>query len=309
MAEKSKVLVIGATGLVGRSVVEASAKSGHPTFAIVAPPSISSDPAKTRLLEGFMRLGVFLVQGDINVPHTLVNVIRQVDVVISTVDTPAEDQYQIVAAIMTAGNIKRFLPSVFGSDVGCARAVEPARTFYASYYTDIHRLLKEEGIPYTYVSCNFLAGWQHWTLVQPGATAPSKDRVVILGDGNAKVVFNREDDIGTYTIKAMDDPRTLNKVLYIRPPANTYSLNDIVSSWERKIGKALERVYIPEEQVLKKIRDAKSPDDLVWAISHSIFVKGDQTNFKIEPSLGVEASELYPDVKYSTMDEHLNQFV
>ncbi len=45
------------------------------------------------------------------------------------------------------------------------------------------------------------------------------------------------------------------------------------------------------------------------ALSHAVFVKGGQTNFEIEPSFGVEASQLYPDVKYTTVDEYLNQFV
>jgi hypothetical protein len=45
------------------------------------------------------------------------------------------------------------------------------------------------------------------------------------------------------------------------------------------------------------------------ALFHCVFVKGDHTNFKIEPSFGVEASELYPDVKYTTVDEYLDQFV
>lgn len=45
------------------------------------------------------------------------------------------------------------------------------------------------------------------------------------------------------------------------------------------------------------------------AINHSIFMKGDQTYFEIEPSFGVEASELYPDVKYTTVEEYLDQFV
>ena len=67
-------------------------------------------------------------------------------------------------------------------------------------------------------------------------------------------VFNKEDDIGTYTIKAVDDPRTLNKILYIRPPKNIYSFNDLVSLWEKKIGKTLERIYVPEEEVLKNIK-------------------------------------------------------
>lgn len=48
---------------------------------------------------------------------------------------------------------------------------------------------------------------------------------------------------------------------------------------------------------------------MMLSIAHSVFVKGDQTNFKIEPSFGVEASELYPDIKYSTVDEFLDQFV
>ncbi|XP_056160576.1 phenylcoumaran benzylic ether reductase POP1-like [Syzygium oleosum] len=305
MAEKSKVLVIGVTALIGKFIVEASAKSGHPTFAVVGKCAPSS------LVQGFTGLGVHVVQGDISInhPETLLNAVRQVDVVISTVETPLEVLYMTVAAITTVGNIKRFLPSVFGSDVDRAHAVEPARTFYAAFYTDIRRLVEEEGIPYTFVSCNFLAGWHHSTLAQPGATAPSRDKVVILGDGNAKVVFNREDDIGTYTIKAVDDPRTLNKILFIRPPANTSSMNDLVSLWERKIGKTLERVYIPEEQVLKKIQGAESPKDLELAMLHSIFVKGDQTNFEIEPWFGVEASELYPDVKYTTVAEYLDQFV
>jgi len=67
-------------------------------------------------------------------------------------------------------------------------------------------------------------------------------------------VFNKEDDIATYTIKAVDDPRTLNKILYVRPRNNTYSFNELVALWEKKIGKTLEKEYIPEEQILKNIQ-------------------------------------------------------
>jgi len=38
-------------------------------------------------------------------------------------------------------------------------------------------------------------------------------------------------------------------------------------------------------------------------------VKGDCTNYEIDPSLGVEASNLYPEVKYTTVDNYLNAFV
>lgn len=50
------------------------------------------------------------------------------------------------------------------------------------------------------------------------------------------------------------------------------------------------------------------PATILLSINHSVFVKGDQTNFTIEPTLGVEASELYPDVKYTSIEEYLSHF-
>jgi len=40
-----------------------------------------------------------------------------------------------------------------------------------------------------------------------------------------------------------------------------------------------------------------------------VWVKGDHTNFEIDPFFGVEATDLYPDVKYTTVDEYLNKFL
>ena len=67
-------------------------------------------------------------------------------------------------------------------------------------------------------------------------------------------IYVKEEDIATYTIKAVDDLRALNKILYIRPYDNIYSSNNLVSLWEKKIGKILERIYVPEEQLLKDIQ-------------------------------------------------------
>ncbi|MCI49181.1 isoflavone reductase-like protein, partial [Trifolium medium] len=37
------------------------------------------------------------------------------------------------------------------------------------------------------------------------------------------------------------------------------------------------------------------PANFMAALGHSMSVKGDTTNFEIDPSFGVEATELYPD--------------
>lgn len=55
--------------------------------------------------------------------------------------------------------------------------------------------------------------------------------------------------------------------------------------------------------------ETPSPANVFLAIGHSVFVKGDQTNFEIESSYGVEASQLYPDVKYTSVDQFLDQFI
>ncbi|KAJ6671384.1 PHENYLCOUMARAN BENZYLIC ETHER REDUCTASE 1 [Salix viminalis] len=304
----SKILFIGGTGYIGKFIVEASAKAGHPTFVLVRESTLSN-PAKSDVIDNFKNLGVNFLIGDLFDHESLVKAIKQVDVVISTVGhAQLVEQDKIIAAIKEAGNVKRFFPSEFGNDVDRTNAVEPAKSAFATK-ASIRRAIEAEGIPYTYVSSNFFSGYFLPSLNQPGAAAPPRDKVVILGNGNLKAVFNKEDDIATYTIKAVDDPRTLKKILYIRPPANTISFNDLVSLWEKKIGKTLERIYVPEEQLLKNIQEAPVPVNVILSIGHSVFVKGDHTNFEIEPSFGVEASELYPDVKYTTVDEYLNQFV
>ena len=73
-----------------------------------------------------------------------------------------------------------------------------------------------------------------------------------------------EEDIAAYTIKAADDPRTLNKIVHLRPPANTLSCNEIVSLWEKKIGKTLEKIYVPEKEVLEKIQGLLIPRPILW---------------------------------------------
>ena len=64
-------------------------------------------------------------------------------------------------------------------------AVEPAKSAFETK-AKIRRAVEVEGIPYTYVSSNFFAGYFLPTLAQPGANGPPRDKVVILGDGNPK---------------------------------------------------------------------------------------------------------------------------
>lgn len=308
MAEKSKILVIGGTGYIGKFIVKASAKAGHPTFALVREATVSN-PEKSELVESFKSSGVTLLHGDIYDHNCLVNAVKKVDVVISTVGSEQlADQVKIIAAIKEAGNIKRFLPSEFGEDVDRANAVEPAATFFR-HKASVRRAIEAEGIPYTIVQSYGFAGYYLRNLGQPDATAPPRDKVVVLGEGNTKGVFVDEENIATYTIKAVEDPRTLNKTLHLKPPANILSFNEIVSLWEKKIGNTLEKIYIPEDQLLKKIQESPFPLNLALSIGHAASVRGNPSILEGESSSGVEATKLYSEVKYTTVDEFLDRFI
>ena len=70
---------------------------------------------------------------------------------------------------------------------------------------------------------------------------------------NLAAIYVDEDDIARYTIKTIDDPRTLNKTIYIRPPKNILSQREVVQIWEKLIGKELKKSSISEQQFLASL--------------------------------------------------------
>ncbi|CAO2820838.1 unnamed protein product [Amaranthus hypochondriacus] len=307
MAMVSKVLVIGGTGYIGKYMVEASAKNGHQTYALVREQTFS----QPHVQHYFLSLGVHLIQGDMYDHESLVKAMKKVDVVISAVGHRShsniliQDQIKILAAIKEAGNIKRFIPSEYGMDVSRARvnAIGPAKSLFEAKMV-IRQAIEKEKIPFTIVCSNYYARICIPYLFQ----SSTMDHPIIFGDGTSKAIFSMEEDIATYTMKTLNDPRTINKIVHIRPEGNIYSSNELVSLWENKIGKSVSCKYITEEQLLKDIQDESDAlKKLILAVAYSSLVKGDQTNFDLEPSIDVEATKLYPEVKHTTLDEYLDQ--
>lgn len=62
VCEKSKILVFGATGYLGKYMVKASASMGHPTYAYVRPLHPDSAPSKLQLHQEFESMGVTIFQ-------------------------------------------------------------------------------------------------------------------------------------------------------------------------------------------------------------------------------------------------------
>ncbi|KAK6158338.1 hypothetical protein DH2020_005652 [Rehmannia glutinosa] len=310
---KSRVLVVGGTGYIGRRLVKASLAEGHPTY-ILRRPEIGLDIDKLQILMEFKRQGARLIEGSFSDHRSLVEAVKQVDVVIcamSGVHFRSHNlllQLKLVDAIKEAGNIKRFLPSEFGLDPAqMEHALEPGRVTFDEKMI-VRKAIEEAKIPHTYVSANCFGGYFVGNLSQMETLLPPKHKVLIYGDGNVKAVFMDEDDIATYTIKSIDDPRTLNKTLYLRPPENILSQRELIEKWEKLSGNTLEKITISKEDFLAQMKGADFVTQVGIGHFYHIFYEGCLTNFEIGED-GEEASKLYPEVEYTRMHDYLKRYL
>jgi len=308
--EKIRVLIIGGTGYFGRRLVKASLALGHETYVLYRAQA-ASDINKVETLISFKSEGAHLVEASIDNHRSLVNAVKCVEVVISAMGSEGlrEGQLKVIEAIKEAGTIKRFLPSEFGMDPDrMEHAIYPGNEVFSDKRA-VRRAIEAAGIPYTYVSANCYAGYFLASLAQMEHFMPPRDgSLTVYGDGNKKVIWVDEDDIATYTLSTINDPRTLNTTLYLRPPANVLSLNEVVAVWERLIGKSLQKKNINEEQWLQAMNGAPYQLRVVMAHIYQIFFRGD-LDFEMTAGEGLDSSELYPQVKYVTVEEYLQRFL
>ncbi|BBH02756.1 pinoresinol reductase 1 [Prunus dulcis] len=297
---KSKVLVVGGTGYMGRRIVKASLAQGHPTY-VLQRPEIGLDIDKLQMLLAFKKQGAHLVEGSFSDFQSLVDAVKLVDVVICTmsgVHFRSHNillQLKLVKAIKEAGNIKRFFPSEFGLDPArMGHALEPGRVTFDEKMV-VRKAIQDAKIPSLMSVVPALP---------MGTLIPPREKVLIYGDGNSKVTIVDEDDLAAYTIKTIDDPRTLNKTLYFRPPENVLTQKQLVDMWENLIGKKLEHITISQQDFLASMKGMDYAGQVGVGHFYHIFYEGALTNFEIGKE-GEEASKLYPEVKYTRMNEYL----
>ncbi|ONK69773.1 uncharacterized protein A4U43_C05F26570 [Asparagus officinalis] len=306
--EKDRVLIIGATGYIGRRLVKASLALGHPTFILYRKETVSNLD-KCQMLMTFKMGGAQLIQGSFDDHASLVSALKLVDVVVSSVASDCIlEQLKLIEAIKEVGTIKRYLPSEFGMDVDrMEHAIHPGNLMFIDK-RKVRRAVEEAKIPFTYISPNCFAGIFLAGLSQLATFMPPRDHVYIYGQGDKKCIFVDEKDAAMYTMMAIDDSRTLNKVLYIRPPTNILSHMEIVKIWEKHIGKKLKKKFISPEEWLSMMDKVPLFEQIAVGHLYQIFYCGD-LEFEVEGPHGVDSSKLYPDYEYVTAEEYLRRFV
>jgi len=299
----ARILVVGATGHLGRAMVKACSQQGHEAHALVRP-ATRKDPAKMQLLQA---AGATLHEGDLTDHDSLLRACRSVDIVISAVGgMQVGDEGALVKAVKEAG-VQRFVPSDFGLDPAAAG---PGSCVLFDAKAAVHKMVKAAGIPYTFIHANgFFTYWAFslGDLTRLGGKLPP-DEVTVYGDGNVMGALTSIPDVATVTVRAVSDPRMQNKE--IRITANTITQNLLIALWQTTSGRTVKRTSVPAAELEKLIARSTAPDQggtlVVSQLHRSLWIRGDSVK-RVPTSL--EATEVYPDMAFQTIEQGLAQLV
>ncbi|BBG94433.1 NAD(P)-binding Rossmann-fold superfamily protein [Prunus dulcis] len=283
-AKNGRILIVGATGFIGRFVAEASLDAGQPTYVLIRPGP--HDPSKADIIKSLKDRGAIILHGVISDKALMEKLLREheIEVVISAVGgTTILDQIILVEAIQAVGTIKRFLPSEFGHDVDRADPVEPGLTMYLEK-RQVRRCVEKSGCPtLTFAAIPLLLGPTSTTSILL-RFLPPLDQFQIYGDGNVKGMIHIL--LGFFC--------WANPLFLLTQTALILHTVDDIRT---------------EDDLLTIAAEKRIPESIVASFTHDIFIKGCQVNFPVDGPHDVEIGTLYPGESFRTLDECFNDFL
>ena len=294
----TKILIVGATGLVGGNLVQACKAEGIEIHALVRPQSLT-DSSKVDPLRAN---GATIHEGSLEDYDSLLKACSEVEVVISAAGgMQISLQPSLVKAGVEAG-VKRFIPSDYGGD---PKVTERGSSMLFDAKSAIHKVVKEANLNYTFVHANLTFEAWLYGLGQIGLPSPPEE-VQLYGNGSVKGALVSVADTARVTVAAADDPRTLNKEVFIA--ANVHTQEELIKTWESKSGRSVKRIPVTLEEIEKKIAESNQPekmmDLIIGQLTRSAWFLGE---FSKHGEGSLDAAELYPDIQFTTVEQAFAQ--
>ncbi|MGD1909203.1 MAG: NAD(P)H-binding protein [Leptolyngbyaceae cyanobacterium] len=236
-----KLLIVGATGTLGRQIARRALDEGHEVQCLV----------RSFQRAAFLReWGVTLVRGNLCQSETLKPALEGVDAVIDAATARPNDainkvdwdgKVNLIQAAKVA-DVKRFIfVSILGAD-------QYPDVPLMQIKSGIEKFLAESGLPYTILSpCGFLQG----LIGQYAIPILEKQGVWVMGE-TAPIAFMDTQDIARFAISALSNESTVNRSF---PLAGTrpWGAYEIVRLCERLSGQDA-RVSKMPMKLLKAVR-------------------------------------------------------
>jgi uncharacterized protein YbjT (DUF2867 family) len=306
-----RVLLIGATGRLGRLFVDALSEEGHTVVALVRHEGEGGNPQRRQLLEGFSRKGVVIVNGGLEDEASLDRACRGADAVISCIDHRPDHlrlQVNLAQAASRSGSIRRILPSQFGID---SRLYGDARVDHGDLKRELQQVFATCGVAVTFVHTNGLANEWVGSLGQLGLSAPPREEIEVYGDGIVQFSTVAPEDAARYAVRALTDDRAENTHVAIVPPDNLLTQHHLIDLWEAKSGVSLRRLVVPSQTLDARIdslmqEPAKRPQLAMAQLVRAAWIDGLGDGRRL-PDV-IELSQLYPNIRYRRTSEYLDRY-
>ena len=307
------VLMVGATGHIGRHLVKALLGCGHEVLMLTrSRASRGPEDKRSMLIEAFMRQGAKRVEGSLEDAQSLERACAQADAVVSTIDhRPDHLKLQVALArdAAASGRIRRFIPSQFGMD---SRTYGQGQVDHGDVKKALQREFDASGVPITYVHINGLATAWAASLGQLGLDSPPSDAIDVYGEGGIRFSMVTPEDVGQFAARTLFDPRTANRHVLISPPENRLSQNELIAIWEAKARTKLRRRLVSARELDDRLAALANRKDKFGELAFLQLIRaawidglGDGRR---RPDV-LELTELYPDTAYETIPQYLERFV
>ncbi|KAL8992166.1 MAG: hypothetical protein Q9169_007318 [Polycauliona sp. 2 TL-2023] len=225
MAPLKNVIIIGASGNVGKPAVDALLKAGFSVTALTRKGSSATFPSEVKVQ----------TVDDSYPSDQLITAFKSQDAVINLLPPASVEQHNSIADAAAEAGVKRFIPSEFGGDTSNPKVVELIPMFGNKTAITEHLKTKESaGLSWTAVINGAFFDWGLHTgflgfdLKTQTAT--------IYDDGNAPFNSTNLSDVGQSIVAILSKPEeTANKFVFIQNVRATQ--NEVLAALEKSTGK------------------------------------------------------------------------
>jgi NADH dehydrogenase len=234
-----KILVTGATGFVGPSIVQALRASDREVRVL------ARDPGRTA---GLSAIGSEVVAGDVTDPASLQAAVDGCTHVVHLVaiikGRPADFErvmtvgtQNVIAAAKSAGCERFVLMSALGT------SDPPTVPYYAAKRAE-ERDVKASGLEYTIFRPSFIFGPGGGALATFMRQVKLSPVVTVIGSGKQRSQPIWRDDVAEYFARAIADPRAANRVFELGGP-DTVNWDELYLAIADALGKRRKLLHIP----------------------------------------------------------------
>ena len=223
--ENSTVLVVGASGFLGKEICQQLRAKNIPVKAIVR---ATTDPAKT---EQLTKLGVKVFQGDVLNKETLYTAMQGVKTVISTVSSmpfsykPGENDIQRVDEdgminlidASKSTEVNHFIYTSFSKNINLDFPLRNAKR-------KVEKYLQRSGLTYTILRPTYFM--EVWLSAATGFDSLN-GKVNICGTGTNPVAFISIKDVAMFAVDCISNPSSNNTTLELGGPQNISPLDAV----------------------------------------------------------------------------------